>query len=111
MYYIPVVEAHQWFKNGDHPKDNSLRDGKEWEGHVVRYYRRPDISGKEICSLCMNAFHNHGWIDDNSNEGSGKNVCPGNWVVKYNEEYRVHPNSLFREMYRPYIVVEGGSSE
>lgn len=78
-----VIEATQWFKNGDHPKDECKRiqhDGVYmWsEGKVVRYYRDPELSGELKCSLCGNQYHDHGWID--TLEG-GHIVCPGDYII------------------------------
>lgn len=91
-----VVEAHQWFKNGDHPEDyakevygfenGELRtfSGRErrelsWEGDVVRYYRHPGMHGLSRCQHCDKTMHDHGWID--TLEG-GHVVCPGDWIIK-----------------------------
>ena len=79
-----VIEAAQWFKNGDHPEDNCgtfVTDGEPFqgEGHVVRYYRHPKDDGKRVCDKCNNTMHNHGWID--TLEG-GHIVCPGDWIIK-----------------------------
>lgn len=90
-----VIDAHQWFKNGDHPEDYKddrpglvegqavmipAAEAKEggWEGGVVRYFRRPDVDGASICSECGNAFHVHGWIDTKED---GHRVCPGDWII------------------------------
>jgi hypothetical protein len=90
-----VIEATQWFKNGDHPHDyanespghenDKLRmfSGAEakargWEGQIVRYYRSPAIDGRGTCRHCGQIMHNHGWID--TLEG-GHIVCPGDWVI------------------------------
>lgn len=90
-----VVEAHQWFVNGDHPEDymrseTSFQNGRlttippshrkahNWEGDVVRYYRNPGVSGQSKCDHCGNQFHDHGWID--TLEG-GHIVCPGDWII------------------------------
>ena len=81
-----VIEATQWFKNGDHPLDKTRIvtpvPGDEApfksEGKVVRYYRDPQISGELKCSLCGNKYHDHGWID--TLEG-GHIVCPGDWII------------------------------
>jgi hypothetical protein len=90
-----TIEATQWFKNGDHPQDYSnSRDGLEggamrtwtaeevralgWEGEVVRYFRRPDISGKSFCRHCGLTMHEHGWIE--TLEG-GHIVCPGDQII------------------------------
>jgi len=61
-----VIEAVQWFKNGDHPHDAC--SGLYSEGKIVRYYRRPEIrggclDGQVKCKHCDDIMHNHGWID------------------------------------------------
>lgn len=82
-----VIEASQWFKNGDHPKDNAAEifdypNGQRpqviREGAIVRYFRRPDVSGEQACQHCAKRMHDHGWID--TLEG-GHIVCPGDWVI------------------------------
>ena len=107
------VEATQWFKNGDHPKDNSkvLTTSKDVgttaseglgesflsEGEVVRYFRRPDIKGTEQCKKCTTTYHNHGWID--TLEG-GHIVCPGDWIITgvQGEYYPCKPD-IFEKTY------------
>jgi len=81
-----VIEASQWFKNGDHPNDGfdyyqdfSKPSGiTRCEGKVVRYYRHPEINGQSICSKCEFIMHQHGWID--TLEG-GHTVCVGDWII------------------------------
>lgn len=79
-----VIEAVQWFKNGDHPGDKSeylpANDESMFlsEGKVVRYFRHPEFSGKSQCAQCLKTFHDHGWID--TLEG-GHTVCPGDWII------------------------------
>lgn len=79
-----VIEATQWFKNGDHPADNSLTYtgmGVEpflGEGKVVRYYRTPELNGKTRCAYCSKDMHDHGWIDTVQ---GGHVVCPGDWII------------------------------
>src|SRR3972149_5217186 len=70
-----VIEAHRWFKNGDHPLDGP----DEKEGLLVRYFRRPDVSGQAACAECKHLFHDHGGID--TKEGDHR-VCPGDWIIK-----------------------------
>ena len=78
-----VIEATQWFKNGDHPGDavEMLTGimGMQFpsEGKVVRYFPRPDI-GATLCQYCDEPMSTHGWID--TLEG-GHIVCPGDWVI------------------------------
>ena len=90
-----IVEATQWFKNGDHPEDYAEGvEGYEnriireyspqyckehnFEGRVVRYFRHPGISGQWLCQECGLTFHVHGWID--TKEG-GHRVCPGDFII------------------------------
>jgi hypothetical protein len=90
-----VIEATQWFKNGDHPNDYDkekvgLENGEiktwsgaevkanDWEGQVVRYFRRPDVDGQKVCNHCVYVMNAHGWID--TLEG-GHIVCPGDWII------------------------------
>lgn len=69
-----VVDAHRWYRNGDHPGDGDPR----YEGMVVRYYRDPFVAGNDPCGKCCCPFHAHGWID--TLEG-GHIVCPGDWII------------------------------
>lgn len=94
-----VIEAHQWFKNGDHPEDHADRNwpGEPWEGLVVRYYRTPDLDGQTKCKHCGDIMHNHGWID--TLEG-GHIVCPGDWIITgvHGERYPCKPD-IFDKTY------------
>lgn len=77
-----VIDAAQWFRNGDHPDDFSDRDNGEGrpsrEGMIVRYFRRPDKPSETPCEHCTKQMHSHGWID--TKEG-GHIVCPGDWII------------------------------
>lgn len=89
-----TVEATQWFKNGDHPKDRSYEimvDGDIFltEGKVVRRFRNPAFSGDKTCDRCGHIYHVHGWIDTG---GSGLMVCPSDYVVT-NEAGDIYPTS------------------
>ena len=82
-----VIEATQWFRNGDHPDDacywveekspDQLRVG---EGKVVHFYRHPSMDGERVCGAdnCGYIMRDHGWID--TLEG-GHIVCPGDWII------------------------------
>ena len=86
---IPVViDAHQWFKNGDHPLD-----GTEGEGKVVKIF----ININSYCRQCGVAMHNHGWID--TLEG-GHIVCPGDWIIQgVKGEFYPVKNEIFHLTY------------
>ena len=75
-----VIEATQWFKNGDHPDDWRTEFDREqgWEGMVVRYHRNPQVADSALCGYCDSAMVMHGWID--TLEG-GHVVCPGDWII------------------------------
>lgn len=99
-----IVEATQWFRNGDHPEDNSMRPYENGlipteprEGTVVRYYRYPGIPGDHPCPHCGIRRQEHGWID--TLEG-GHIVCPGDYVITgvAGEFYPCKP-SIFERTY------------
>jgi hypothetical protein len=111
-----VIEAAQWFKNGDHPQDYAKpvhdpvaeppRDyspehqrENDWEGQVVRRFRHPDVPGQKACQHCGKTMHVHGWID--TLEG-GHNVCPGDWIITgvKGENYPCKPD-IFEMTYEP----------
>lgn len=100
-----VIEATQWFQNGDHPEDacEVIHSGSFFdffsEGKVVRYFRRPDVSGTSVCQQCNRVMHVHGWVD--TKEG-GHIVCPGDWIVTgvQGERYPVKPG-IFAVTYEP----------
>ena len=75
-----IIEATQWFKNGDHPLDYSTEEQQRqgWEGEVVRYYRNPTDSALRECEKCGENMLDHGWID--TLEG-GHIVCPGDFII------------------------------
>ena len=97
-----IIEATQWFKNGDHPEDDCHMvdlNGEKFlsEGKIVRYFRHPDIDGQTKCKHCDQIFHVHGWID--TLEG-GHNVCPGDWIITGVEgEYYPCKPSIFEKTY------------
>ena len=83
----PIIsDATQWFQNGNHPLDDVFRPFEATgvipieprEGKVVRYFRRPDVSGGYHCRECGKTMHVHGWID--TSEG-GHIVCPSDWII------------------------------
>ena len=98
-----VIEATKWVRNGDHPGDYDREADKEeaiennWEGMVVRYYRRPDCDGELECDKCGFTMHNHGWIE--TLEG-GLVCCPGDFVITgvQGEHYPCKPD-IFEATY------------
>jgi hypothetical protein len=112
------IDAHQWFKNGDHPDDykNDIKDMyiidpkpvtytgdyqklNNWEGQVVRFFRHPDVDGNSNCKHCQLYMFEHGWID--TLEG-GHIVCPGDYIITgvEGERYPCKPG-IFLKTYDP----------
>jgi hypothetical protein len=98
------VEAHQWFRNGDHPNDgNALiqvlgQPAFRAEGKVVRYYRHPFIHGDTICPSCGHKMRDHGWIDNSQ----AATVCPGDWIITQSDgAYSSVSQKSFHERYKP----------
>lgn len=111
-----VIEAVQWFKNGDHPEDQvkvSETAGHKLatEGKLVRYFRHPDVPGHALCDECGHIFHVHGWIDTKED---GHRVCPGDWIITgiKGEKYPCKPD-IFAGSYDPVpeVLTRGGSHE
>ncbi|MDQ1921639.1 hypothetical protein [Massilia pseudoviolaceinigra] len=111
-----VIDATQWFKNGDHPLDYAKAvDGFEggemrsfsgqhcrensWEGQIVGYFRHPEVPGETACKHCGQTMHVHGWID--TLEG-GHIVCPSDWIITgvVGERYPCKPD-IFAATYEP----------
>lgn len=113
-----VIEATQWFKNGDHPEDAATemfeypsvqfpgdmleRPSVVREGKVVRYYRHPDAPGTRACEQCGRSLHVHGWIDTLE---QGHRVCPGDWIITgvKGERYPCKPE-IFAATYEPVEI-------
>lgn len=114
-----VIEATQWFKNGDHPADDchmiypdrvgdfgsddtivTMFEPYLSEGKVVKHYRG-HYTIMLPCRICGKAMHDHGWID--TLEG-GHIVCPGDWIITgtKGERYPCKPD-VFAEKYEPVV--------
>lgn len=80
-----LVEATQWFRNGDHPFDESKpvdtagSSSSLTEGKVVRFFRLLHIPGDRICQECGNVMHKHGLLDGLN--GEEEIVHPGDYIL------------------------------
>jgi len=102
-----IIEAVQWFKNGDHPEDDTFRPFEDTgetpkeprEGKVVRYFRHPNVTDYQKCDQCGEIMHDHGFIDTLED---GHRVCPGDWVITgiAGERYPCRPH-IFAVTYEP----------
>lgn len=81
-----LVEAVQWFRNGDHPMDGSEpvnttgHSTTLTEGKVVKFFRRLNIPGDRVCQECGTIMHKHGLIES-PNDPDGEIVHPGDYIV------------------------------
>ena len=109
-----IIQAFQWFKNGDHPQDNCFRPFEDTgaiptearEGQVVRYYRHPNVPGESLCEQCGRSHNDHGWIDTLER---GHRVCPGDVIITgvRGERYPCKPD-IFKDTYEPFFGMECG---
>lgn len=108
---VPVVEAHQWFKNGDHPEDRTIN--RINTGRIVQ--RHPAKGDPEdtntICSKCGQVMGTHGLLNPqvHLNQLSvNADVCPGDYIQTHRREdgrvigYTVYNKQLFEFQYGPY---------
>ena len=96
MIFPDAVEAEVWWKNGDHPLDyaeprtiveggdvlqvtGAIAKAKEWEGGVVRYFRRPDVRGDYRCNRCGAKMDEHEL--DRPGRTGDQGPFPGDMVV------------------------------
>ena len=97
-----ILDAYQWFKNGDHPHDrcDMLRiNGRDVlnDGSVVRRYY--GVWGEHIgqCLVCGTAYNDHGKVHTPSGE---QTVCPGDWIITGLEgEYYPLKPAVFAMLY------------
>jgi hypothetical protein len=101
-----LTEATQWFKNGDHPQDQSEpveRAGSSpgsTEGKVVRHFQSLKIPGGRFCPDCGNVMQRHGILDGLNGE---EVVCPGDYIVtNHKGNYYVLKAVHFEAQYEPY---------
>ncbi len=104
-----VVEATQWFKNGDHPEDfcKPLRPDDPTcteltPGKVVRPYHDPGVPGGMGCPKCGKRMSSHEQMV--SVKGSGQ-VCPGDQIVTNPDtgnRWVERPNA-FRRAYKEIV--------
>lgn len=100
-----IVEAYQWFKNGDHPKDESFSPCPETgeipkeprEGKVIKYFKVSSLKEDILCKDCGKPLKSHGFLEDtyaqkrtishrNSHIGLGHIedgfvICPGSYIL------------------------------
>lgn len=101
-----LTEATQWFKNGDHPQDQSLPVEKTGEspglteGKVVRFFQSLNIPGGRFCPKCGNVMQRHGVMTGLNGE---EIVCPGDYIVTDRKGRHYLLTAVdFEAQYEPY---------
>lgn len=99
-----LIEATQWFQDGDNPAVGILRD-PDSQAHVPF----PETGGKLFCAHDGRPFTEHGWID--TLEG-GHIVCPGDWIATgpAGERWPIKPG-IFAATYADARSAMGGINE
>ena len=104
-----LIEAVQWYKNGDHPQDNSTpidtpeghNQGKLTEGEVVGFFRSLNIPGGRFCPECGKVMQHHGILVKGLNED--ELVHPGDYIVTHPKgHYYVLRPERFEALYELY---------
>lgn len=100
-----LIEATQWFRNGDHPDDESHQidssDGSTRlsEGKVVREFKSLNIPGDRVCRICGNIMQKHGELT-NSHNDVDEIICPGDYIITDSQGRRYKmPVKEFELMY------------
>jgi hypothetical protein len=104
-----LTEATQWFRNGDHPQDQTEPVSKAGgspgltEGKVVCFFRSLKIPGGRFCPLCGNVMHKHGILATEFAVNPDEVVCPGDYIVTHpnGKYYRLH-SVEFEASFEPY---------
>jgi len=97
-----VVEATQWWKYGDHPKDgfvglcNGIPPSTIEEGMLVHRWSPNGESSDRACDTCGQKMLRHGWIQ----MFIRVLVCPGDWIVtEDNGEYWTYRPDHFNKSF------------
>lgn len=108
---LPIREANQWYRNGDHPEDrtiNRINTGRIVQRHPAK--SDPEDTGT-ICRHCSKPMGEHGLINPqvyNRLLGNDDEVCPGDYIITHRREdgritgYTVYKRELFEYFYEPY---------
>ncbi|QEM41730.1 hypothetical protein [Pseudomonas phage vB_PaeM_PS119XW] len=105
---LPLVEAHQWFKNGDHPMDRTVNGINE--GAVVgRHISYGSVQGGMDCPVCNCKMALHGILKVRIDD-SPSVVCPGDYIEFIRDDkkrilsYRLHHKKEFESIFEKVIA-------
>lgn len=108
---VPLLEAHQWFKNGDHPEDRTihgLNSGRIVQRPKLKHQVEIDL----LCNICKKPMGIHGFINEQVYyrlKGENQTVCPGDYIVTHRHDttgrilgYTSYNRNKFEMFYGPY---------
>lgn len=77
-----IVEAFQWWRNGDHPQDGPA----DQEGAIIQFYRSHMHSELAVHTGCGHRWRDHGfmpawYIHGRNAYEQGERVCPGDYII------------------------------
>lgn len=84
---LALLEAIQWFRNGDHPNDRSTQispGGSSTslsEGRVVGFFRQQHVPGDRICAECGTIMHKHGLLKPDNAVNGEELIHPGDYIL------------------------------
>lgn len=108
---LPVMEANQWYRNGDHPEDrtiNRINTGRIIQRHPTF---KPHSDSLLVCEICSKHMGEHGKVNPavyNGYLGTTDEVCPGDYIITHRNKdgrvngYTVYKRQLFEFFYGPY---------
>lgn len=82
----PLIELHQWFRNGDHPGDRTIN--RINEGRIVGRAKQPSMGVTCTCRLCPRPMSEHGEINPKilyNTPDILNTVCPGDYIRTYRD--------------------------
>ncbi|AEH03427.1 hypothetical protein AVT69_gp001 [Pseudomonas phage PhiPA3] len=104
----PLIEAHPWTKNGDHPMDRTVNNINE--GAVVgRHPSSWDPTGDTVCKTCDRPMREHGILKIAAKD-SPSVVCPGDYIETIRDPkqrimgYRLHHKKSFESKFEKVIT-------
>lgn len=100
------VEINQWFKNGDHPKDESVivaGTTKLTEGKIVRKCDASSNPLNKIHKECGKEWEKHG-IMKSLNEKGYQYICPGDYIIDYDDGTRIAIHTI-EEVNKKYTII------
>lgn len=106
-----LLQAVQWFKNGDHPDDECVmlpgiphEASYQSEGKVVRPFSA-GANSDVLCNECKEPIRKHGYIGNP--DVVNRIVCPGDWVMSPMKGYYfAFPQKDFAENYEVITEVK-----